>query len=96
MVVRYLKYGKTMKNSNNCKIDFTKKTVCLLTISVTLESSKLVGVVSASAVLKLSSSNTSEISSSSEKSLAKNMKKKKSNFVKLISRKKNREIDFTE
>ena len=66
-----------------CKILITvklisrKKTVCLLTISVTLESSKLVGVVSASAVLKLSSSNTSEISSSSEKSLAKNMKKKK-------------------
>ena len=77
-----------MKNSNNCKIDFTKKTVCLLTISVTLESSKLVGVVSASAVLKLSSSNTSEISSSSEKSLAKNMKKKKSNFVKFDFTKK--------
>ena len=40
------------------------------TISVTLESSKLVGVMSPSAALKLSSSNTSEISSSSEKSLA--------------------------
>ena len=51
------------------KLISRKKTVSLLTISVTLESSKLVGVVSASAVLKLSSSNTSEISSSSEKSL---------------------------
>ena len=56
------------------KLISRKKTVSLLTISVTLESSKLVGVVSASAVLKLSSSNTSEISSSSEKSLAKEKK----------------------
>ena len=75
------------------KLISRKKTVSLLTISVTLESSKLVGVVSASAVLKLSSSNTSEISSSSEKSLA---KEKNSKFMKLILRKSSQSYSIEE